>query len=229
VLRLDGVRARLGGFALSVDGRVPAGGRVALLGASGSGKSTLLSLVAGFLWPDRGRLTIDGTDVTRKPVSERPVSILFQDGNLFPHLSVFDNVAVGLRPGLDLTGAERARVDGCLTATGLGGMGARFPRDLSGGQRSRIALARVFLRRAPVVLLDEPFAALDPSLRRDMLILLEELADARGSTLLMATHDFRDAERLCDRLWMLADGQLALDRPMAGLRATAPDILHPWL
>ncbi|NKX44894.1 ATP-binding cassette domain-containing protein [Roseicyclus persicicus] len=229
MLQLDELSLTQDGFTLSLSGGIPAGGRVALLGPSGSGKSTLLSVLAGFDWPDRGRILWHGQDITRAPVAARPVSILFQDGNLFPHLDVADNVALGLRPDLRLTQADRARVEESLAQVGLGGLGARRPATLSGGQQARVALARMLLRDRPLALLDEPFAALDPGLRTEMLALVREIAEAKALTLLMACHDLRDAERLCDRLWLLEDGRKVLDVGLAGLRDDPPAALRAWL
>lgn len=229
MLRLEGVSLGFDGFTLAADFDLPRGGRLAVLGASGSGKTTLLSLVAGFLMPDRGRILIDGIDVTGAPVPERPLSILFQEGNLFPHLTAFDNVALGLRPDLKLDAETRTRVEEALARVGLAGMAARRPGDLSGGQRSRVALARMLLRNKPLALLDEPFAALDPGLRAEMMALVAELCDATGLTLVMVSHDLRDAERLCDGLILMADGHIATRGAMPGLMADPPDSLIPWL
>ncbi|AHM03304.1 Thiamin ABC transporter, ATPase component / Thiamine transport ATP-binding protein thiQ [Roseibacterium elongatum DSM 19469] len=229
MLRLETTVTRWGGFRLKADVSIAAGERVALLGASGSGKSSLLALIAGFQHPDEGRILIDGQDMTMTPVADRPLSILFQDGNLFPHLSVFDNVALGLRPDLRLDPADRARVEGALDKVGLAGMGARAPSALSGGQQSRVALARMLLRDRPLALLDEPFAALDPGLRAEMLGLVAALCDDTGLTLIMASHDLRDAERLCDRLILLAEGQVVLDDRLDVALRQAPEPLKPWM
>lgn len=229
MLQLDNLALTQDGFTLSLSAAVDPATRVAVLGPSGSGKSTLLSLIAGFLQPDLGRILWDGADITEAVVAARPMSILFQDGNLFPHLSVFDNIALGLRPDLRLSPDQRDRVAQSLTDVGLGEMGDRRPATLSGGQQARVGLARLLLRDRPLALLDEPFAALDPGLRAEMLALLKSLSARRGLTLIMACHDLRDAERLCDRLWLLEDGKLVLDAPMAGLRDAPDPVLQPWL
>jgi thiamine transport system ATP-binding protein len=170
----------------------------------------------------------DGTDITHAPPAGRPMSILFQDGNLFPHLSVTQNVGLALRSDLRMTADQDAQVAQVLDQVGLDGMGGRRPADLSGGQQGRAALARLMLQERPVVLLDEPLAALDPGLRTEMLRLLTSLWEARGLTYVMATHDLRDAERLCDRVWLLEEGRVVLDRPVAGLRDDAPEVLRDW-
>jgi len=228
MLRLDGISLGFDDFTLAVDLDLPKGGRLAVLGASGGGKSTLLSVIAGFLAPDRGRVWIDGADVTDAPVPARPLSMLFQEGNLFPHLSAFDNVALGLRPDLRLDEETRSRVEEALLQVGLAGVSRRRPGDLSGGQRSRVALARMLLRNKPLALLDEPFAALDPGLRVEMMALVAELCDVTGLTLVMVSHDLRDAERLCDALILMQDGHIVTRGTMADLTANPPDTLEPW-
>ncbi len=229
MLRLENIRVEQGDFSLSLALEIPKGARVALMGASGSGKSTFLSLVAGFTWPDAGRVWIDGTDVSRATVAQHPMSILFQDGNLFPHLSVFQNVALGLEPSLKLQDDDKARVSDALEKVGLKGFEHRKPAELSGGQQSRVALARTLLQDRPLVLLDEPFSALDPGLRRDMLELVAALCAETGQTLVMATHDLRDATRLCDRLVLLDAGQIVLEGDLARLVAQENEALQPWL
>ena len=229
MLRLDHVTLGFDGFTLTADLTVAKGARLAILGPSGGGKTTLLSAIAGFLRPDSGRVWIDGQDVTDRPVQDRPLSILFQEGNLFPHLTAFDNVALGVKPSLKLSEQEREDVSGALDKVGLGDLGARKPGDLSGGQRSRVALARMLLRRKPLALLDEPFAALDPGLRREMLALVGDLCAAEGLTLVMVSHDLRDAERLCTDLCLLEAGKVTLSGPLPPMLADPPGALAPWL
>ncbi len=228
MLRLENIIVRQSDFTLRADTTIATGARVALMGASGSGKSTMLSMLAGFLVPDTGTIRMEDRDISNAPVAERPLSILFQDGNLFPHLNVFDNVALGLKPNLKLHGEDRQRVAAALDQVGLNGMAQRKPSDLSGGQRSRVALARMLLRDRPLTLLDEPFSALDPGLRAEMLGLVRDLCDKTGQTLIMATHDLRDAERLCDHVLLLEDGKIVLDAPLATALATNAPVLAPW-
>lgn len=227
MLDFDGVRVTRGTFTLSADLSVSKGARVAVIGPSGSGKSTLLSLVGGFLAPDRGRIRVEGQDITALPPGQRPVSMLFQDQNLFPHLTVAQNVGLGLRPDLRLSDPQRARVTQVLAEVGLEGMASRRPANLSGGQQSRVALARVLLRARPVLLLDEPFAALGPALKVEMLALLARIVDRTDATVLMVTHDPDDARSFAPQT-ILVDGGVAhppvptgplLDNPPPGLRA----------
>jgi thiamine transport system ATP-binding protein len=228
MLRLEDVGLGLGAFHLSVDLNLQQGARLAVMGASGSGKSTLLSLVAGFMLPDLGRIHIAGQDVTDWPVAARPVSILFQDGNLFPHLDVFDNVALGVDPNLRLSAIDRDRIMASLNKVGLRDFASRKPADLSGGQQSRVALARMLIRDKPLAVLDEPFAALDPGLRREMLDLLDTLCAETGLTVVMVTHDLRDAQHLCDRIVLLDNGKVVLDDRLDAALGRMPDTLSAW-
>jgi thiamine transport system ATP-binding protein len=183
------------------------------MGPSGSGKSTLLNLVAGFEVPNAGRIVIGGTDVTGEEPARRPVSMVFQENNLFAHLSVEDNVGLGCSPSLKLTSADRAAVGEALARTGLDGKQRRLPRELSGGERQRVALARVLVRDRPVLLLDEPFASLGPALRDDMLDLVVELQAERNMTVLFVTHQPQDARRIARRVVFVENGTIAAAGP----------------
>ena len=205
---------------MAFDFGVEAGGIVALMGSSGSGKSTLLALIAGFETPLSGSIVIGGRDVTRLPPASRPVSMVFQENNLFAHLDVESNVGLGLSPSLRLGREERQRIEEALASTGLAGKAKRLPAELSGGERQRVALARALLRDRPVLLLDEPFASLGPALRSDMLALLAELHQRRGMTVLMATHQPEDARAVAGRLLFLGDGRILAD-------GDARDLLSP--
>lgn len=184
------------------------GAITALMGPSGSGKSTLLNLVAGFETPASGRVLIGGRDVTALPPAERPVSMVFQENNLFAHLSVEDNVGLGISPALKLAAADRDAIASALARTGLSGKEKRLPRELSGGERQRVALARALVRNRAVLLLDEPFASLGPALRDEMLDLVAGLNAERGLTVLMVTHHPEDAERIAGDILFLEDGRV---------------------
>ncbi len=213
-------------FALRADLAVEPGARVAVIGPSGAGKSTLLGAVAGFVPVTQGRIIWANKTISDQGPATRPISVLFQDNNLFPHLSAFDNVALGLRPSLRLSVAERAQVTAALARVGLEGFGARRPAQLSGGQQSRVALARVVLQGKPLVLLDEPFSALGPALKVEMLQLVADICAETGATLLMVTHDISDARAIADQTILVADGVAEgpfetahlLDNPPAALR-----------
>lgn len=215
MLRLEAVRVRSGAFELTADLQVRRGGICAVMGPSGAGKSTLLSLIAGFLQPESGRVLWDGHDLGPLAPGERPLSILFQDHNLFPHLTAGQNVGLGLRSDLRLAPAERAAVDEAMATVGLEGLGDRRPSMLSGGQQGRAALARTLLRARPLLLLDEPFAALGPALRAEMLDLVRALAAARGTTVLMVSHHPQDARRIADDVLWVDQGRAVPPRPVA--------------
>ena len=227
MLELDKVVLRSGTFELSADLRVDGGAIVAVIGPSGAGKSTLLNAIAGFQPVAEGQVKWQGSDITRAAPSNRPVAMLFQDNNLFPHLTLAQNVGFGLRPTLRLFSSDKTQVEHALQRVGLQGLGARKPADISGGQQSRAALARVLLQKKPLILLDEPFAALGPAMRNEMLDLVAELAKESGATVLMVSHAPSDARQIADQIILVADniahpplatGAL-LDNPPAALRA----------
>ncbi len=188
-IEFDGVAYGLGDLSAEFSFRRQAGTVTAILGPSGAGKSTLLNLAAGFLAPASGRIILDGRDVVGLAPSERGISMVFQDNNLFSHLDVRTNIGLGLDPALKIDRAAWSQVDKALERVGLAGFGKRMPGTLSGGERQRVALARAFARRRPLLLLDEPFDGLGPGLAADMLGLMLEILAYVCSTLLMFTHD----------------------------------------
>jgi thiamine transport system ATP-binding protein len=180
-----------------------AGAVTAIRGPSGSGKSTLLDLVAGFQQPASGKIVIDGADVTDLPPEQRPVSILFQSETLFGHLSAARNVALGLpRP-------DPARVAAALTEVGLPDIGPQRASTLSGGQTQRVALARTLLRDKPVLLLDEPFSALDDDTRATARALVQSLTRKHKWATVLVTHHAEDISAIADRVYRLENGVLA--------------------
>jgi thiamine transport system ATP-binding protein len=229
VLQLDRLTLTQGTFRLTADWSAQPGARIAVMGPSGAGKSTLLSAVAGFLKPSEGRILWHGQDLANLVPGDRPVTILFQDQNLFPHLTVAQNLGLGLRPDLRLTLANRDRVEAALTRVGLSGLGPRRPAQLSGGQASRAALARALLRARPMLLLDEPFAALGPALRSEMLALVHEVADETGALVLMVTHDPQDALALQGDTAFVADGIVHPPVPTTDLLAHPPQAVQDYL
>lgn len=187
---------------------VKAGTLCAVVGPSGGGKTTLLHMIAGFETPESGTLTFEGQNLLPLPPAKRPASIVFQDHNLFPHLSAAENVALGLRPSLRLRGNERSKVAEVLDAVGLGGLERRKPGEMSGGQRQRVALARALVSGRPLILLDEPFSGLDPSLRRDMVQLVDELRRRRPVTILMTIHTPEDVADRAEQMAFVAEGRV---------------------
>ena len=207
-LRITGLSKRFG-TAVALDGldlEVHAGEFLALLGGSGSGKSTLLRLVAGFEAADGGRIEIGGRDMAGLPPRARPCAMMFQSYALFPHMTVAENVGYGLRRA----GTHSdARVAELLALVGLEALGRRWPAQLSGGQQQRVALARALARQPPLLLLDEPLAALDAGLRAQTGAELRRLQRQTGTTFVMVTHDQAEALGLADRIAVLAAGRVA--------------------
>ncbi|SHF53081.1 thiamine transport system ATP-binding protein [Loktanella atrilutea] len=228
MLTLDGVTLAQGDFRLTADLRIPPG-LTAVIGPSGGGKSTLLAAVAGFLTPRAGRIRWDGDDITVRQPGDRPVTMLFQDNNLFPHLTIAQNVGLALAPRLRLTVAQQEQVAVALAAVGLEGMGDRKPRALSGGQQGRAALARALLADRPVVLLDEAFAALGPSLRHEMLTLVRDRLVGQGRTVIVVTHDPQDARDFADQVVLVADGVAHPPRDTAVIFEDPPQALRDYL
>ena len=216
-------------FCLTADFSVAKGARSAVIGPSGAGKSTLLSVIAGFFSAQTGRVLWEGRDISGTAPGARPLSILFQDHNLFPHLTVGQNVGLGIRPNLKLTDTEQGAVRRALERTGLQGLETRKPGTLSGGQQSRVALARALLRARPIMLLDEPFAALGPALKDEMLDLVSEIADETGATVLMVSHDPADARRFAAETIVVADGVAHPPQPTAALLDNPPPALAAYL
>ncbi|MGA1820288.1 MAG: ABC transporter ATP-binding protein [Thermoplasmatota archaeon] len=194
----------LGGLSLNVvEGEI-----YSLLGGSGSGKSTVLNLIAGFLHPASGRISIDGKDVTDTRPEKRNIGMVFQDYALFPHMSVSSNVAFGLRTRSVREREIRKRVREVLELTGLAGYERKLPSELSGGEKQRVALSRALVYDPAVLLLDEPLSALDASLREGLRKDLRSILKASGTTALYVTHDQMEAISISDRLGLLLNGKI---------------------
>ncbi|TXR49240.1 ATP-binding cassette domain-containing protein [Phyllobacterium endophyticum] len=202
----------------------------AIIGPSGAGKSTLLNLIAGFERAKSGRIFIAGADVTYAAPSERPVSMVFQENNLFAHLDVAANVGLGRKPNLRLDEADKAATAEAIRKVGLAGKEQRKPEALSGGERQRVAIARALVRNRPILLLDEAFASLGPALRHEMLDLVGSLQDETAMTVVMVTHHPDDALRLRSMLVFLDKGKVVASGPAANLLSTgAPTLLRKYL
>ena len=227
---LERVRFSYGETKMAFDLSVKVGEIVAIMGPSGSGKSTLLNLVAGFETPSSGRILIDGRDMGGVAPSQRPVSMVFQENNLFAHLDVAKNVGLGRSPSLRLSPSDRADIAAALARTGLAGKEARLPAELSGGERQRVALSRVLVRDRPVLLLDEPFASLGPALRREMLELVRALHADQAMTILMVTHHPEDARALADSVAFIDNGTIAAHAPgVAMFSPQAPEAFRAYI
>jgi sulfate/thiosulfate transport system ATP-binding protein len=215
VIEARGIVKRFGAFTaldgVSVD--VPTGSLTALLGPSGSGKSTLLRVIAGLEQPDAGEVSLDGEDVTRLPPQSRGVGFVFQHYAAFKHMTVWDNVAFGLtirrRPRSEI----KQRVTELLDLVQLTGLAKRYPAQLSGGQRQRMGLARALAVDPKVLLLDEPFGALDARVRKELRIWLRRLHDETHTTTVIVTHDQEEAMDVADRVVVMNAGRIEQTAP----------------
>jgi len=178
---------------------------VAILGQSGSGKSTLLDIIAGFIEPSSGSVTLDGKELLGESVEQRPITILFQNHNLFEHLSVQKNILLGVSKTLKDSKEEVKRVQDILKEVGLEAHEHKLASQLSGGQQQRVALARVLIRREPILLLDEPFTGLDVETRLEMLDLVKKISVEQKLHTIMITHDEEDAKRIADHVYHMQD------------------------
>jgi sulfate/thiosulfate transport system ATP-binding protein len=188
--------------------QVPNGGLTALLGPSGSGKSTLLRVIAGLEQPDSGRVVISGEDTTAMRVQDRNVGFVFQHYAAFKHMTVFDNIAFGLRIRGEGAGTIRERVGRLIELVHLQGFERRYPNQLSGGQRQRMALARALAVEPRVLLLDEPFGALDAKVRNELRAWLRRLHDEVHVTTIFVTHDQEEAMDVADQIIVMNDGRV---------------------
>jgi sulfate transport system ATP-binding protein len=199
-----GTFVALDGVSLAVD----EGSLTALLGPSGSGKSTLLRVIAGLEHPDRGTVSIDGEDVTGRPTQDRGIGFVFQHYAAFRHMTVRDNVAFGLKIRKRPKPEIRARVDELLELVQLQGLAARYPSQLSGGQRQRMGLARALAVDPKVLLLDEPFGALDARVRAELRVWLRRLHDETRTTTVIVTHDQEEAMEIADEVVVMNGGHI---------------------
>jgi putrescine transport system ATP-binding protein len=209
-VRIEGITKRFGATVAvnRIDLDIQRSELFCLLGGSGSGKSTLLRMLAGFEQPSEGRILIDGQDMTGVPAYERPVNMMFQSYALFPHMSVSDNVAYGLRRGGVARAEIRKRVADMLDMVKMGDYAQRKPHQLSGGQRQRVALARALVRQPKLLLLDEPLGALDKKLREETQFELMKIPSQLGTTFIVVTHDQDEAMTLASRMGVMQDGRL---------------------
>jgi sulfate transport system ATP-binding protein len=209
-ISVEGANKSFGDFQAldDVSIEVPDGSLTALLGPSGSGKSTLLRAIAGLETLDSGRVTIDGEDVSKKPTQKREVGFVFQHYAAFKHMTVYENVGFGLKIRKWKKGEIRARVDELLNLVQLPGLADRYPSQLSGGQRQRMALARALAVQPQVLLLDEPFGALDAKVRKDLRTWLRRLHEEMNVTTIFVTHDQEEAMDVAGQLVVMSQGRV---------------------
>lgn len=188
------------------------GERVAIIGESGAGKSTLLNLIAGFESANRGFLRLNDEEHFQTTPANRPVSMLFQQDNLFLHLTVEQNIGLGITPSLNLTAAQKNAIQEIAEKMGIAHLLPRSASQLSGGQQQRVALARTLLRKKPILLLDEPFSALDPQRRQELQQLVLQVCQQNQLTMLMVTHQFEESQAMFDRVIEITNGHIVRDQ-----------------
>jgi thiamine transport system ATP-binding protein len=226
MLLVDECRLEYPDFLARYSLQIPSRALCAVVGPSGGGKTTLLNMIAGFETPVSGTLSFDRQNLLPLRSAQRPIAMLFQDHNLFPHLSARENVGLGVRPSLRLSRSDQARVAAALEAVELRDLTDRLPGEMSGGQRQRVALARALVTEKPLLLLDEPFAALDPGLRRSMIKLVDRIRRERGITTVLTIHTPEDILDVADMAAFVADGAVIAVGPPGEVLcpARAPEI-----
>lgn len=207
MLQVKNLFVDLGGFRLTADFEIERGSLISIVGPSGAGKSTILNALAGFIPLTSGVIKWNGSDITKLDPGLRPLSILFQDYNLFSHLTVKDNIAIGLRPNLKLDDLETEMVNSVIEEVGLSKFKFIKPFQLSGGQRTRVSLARSIVRSKPILLLDEAFSGLGPALRSEMIKLIKDKSIKEAITLIMVSHHIKDAIELDQKVIFVNDGE----------------------
>lgn len=191
---------------MQFDFKLQQGERLAIVGGSGEGKSTLLNLLAGFLQPKSGEIVMNNQDHTYSEAFERPISILFQQYNLFNHLTVAENITLGLKANLNINSQQQQLIQDIAEQVQIPELLKRYPHQLSGGQQQRVAIARCMLRDKPILLLDEPFSALDPQLRAEMVALIDQIARNKALTLILVSHQIEEVKPIIDFVTTIKDG-----------------------
>lgn len=221
MLKIDNVKLNLGEMNFDFNLNCKAQQIHALVGRSGSGKSTLLNLIAGFETPAQGDILWNETSISSHEPHQRPITSLFQEHNLFAHLSMFDNIAIGLNPSLKLSSQQTQLVNNAITSVGLTGMQAKKPKDLSGGEAQRVALARALARAQdpqnprPLLLLDEPFSALDPETRLEMRGLIAKIQKDFKLTVLIISHNPTEMLDFADEIILMNNGTIAIQHELS--------------
>ncbi|OCG69732.1 thiamine ABC transporter, ATP-binding protein [Gilliamella sp. Nev5-1] len=211
MIELNQINYHYDNFRMHFNLKIAAKEKVVIIGRSGAGKSTLLNLIAGFVLPNSGQILLNHQNMTRTLPGKRPVSILFQRNNLFNHLTVEQNIGLGIKPCLKLNASERQTIEDILVKVSLAGFNNRYPNQLSGGQRQRVALARCLIQHRPVLLLDEPFSALDQALRFEMLALVDQICDDFNLTLMMVSHYLDDSLNYFSRCLVVDNGNIVFN------------------
>ena len=228
-LHCEGLSLKRSGESFCFDFTLARGELLVLVGPSGAGKSTLLDLLGGFTQADTGSLCWQGQDLRALPPAERPFTTLFQSNNLFDHLTVQQNIGLGVRANLRLNPEQWQSVHHAAARLGLEALLERLPPQLSGGQQQRVALARCLVRQRPFLLLDEPFSALDPALRHEMLREVHRLAHEQQIGVLLISHHPEEARGVADRIALLQDGEIRFCGDVSELDNQANDDMARYL
>ena len=208
MLRVNNIILNLENFRLTANFEIENGSLISIVGPSGAGKSTFLNALAGVLSLTKGNIEWNKSDITNLEPGKRPLSILFQDYNLFSHLTVIENISIGLKPNLKLNISQLKLVDSVIEEVGLSNFKFRKPFQLSGGQKTRVSLARAIVRCKPILLLDESFSGLGPALRSEMIELIKNQSIKNNITLLMVSHHIKDTLELNQKVLFVCEGQL---------------------
>lgn len=219
MIELKHINYQYSNFNLSLDLNISAKERVVIVGPSGAGKSTILSLIAGFIPPSSGDIILNHQISTSTSPGERPISMLFQENNLFSHLTIEQNIALGIKPSLKLSTQEKQNIHNILNKVGLVNYSGRYPEQLSGGQRQRVALARCLIQHRPILLLDEPFSALDQALRFEMLDLVNAACLEFDLTLMMVSHYLDESLNYFTRCLVIDNGQIIFNNSPSQLKS----------
>ena len=210
MLELKNVKVSYDNYHMLYDFAIDEGDILAVIGPSGVGKTTLLNIIAGFVCPVQGTLIYNNINFSKLSPAMRPVSYIFQEGNLFPHLTVAENIAIGINPNLSLNIEQYQKLDVCLNKMGLINYRNKLPDQLSGGQKQRVSLGRALLRNKPIVLLDEPFTALDPATKYEFIDLIKSVQKKENLTIILVTHDLLEVRLIATKVAFLNAGQVEL-------------------
>ena len=208
MIKLENISVKLDNFRTKFTVEINKGEWVGIIGQSGAGKSTFLNLIAGFAQPEEGSLLINNIEINNLPASKRSISSLFQDNNLFPHLSVYQNIAIAIKPNLKLHDNEKKKIFEIIEYLNLSSKAHSSIGTLSGGERQRVALGRVMSSDKKILLLDEPFSQLDPNLRIEMLELIKKIREEKKITIIMAIHTPAEAINFVSRFLMIKEGKV---------------------
>lgn len=208
MIKIQNISVNLDAFKTNYSLNVDNGEWIGIIGQSGSGKSTLLNLIAGFIYAESGSIRINSIEINSIHPSERPVSCLFQENNLFPHLSVYENIAIGISPSLKLNAGEKKQIQDTLDYLNLSDKSNSDIGMLSGGERQRVAIGRIVLSNKNILLLDEPFSQLDPNLRIEMLNFIRKIRDEKQLTIIMVLHTPIEAINYVDRFIQIKNGRI---------------------